>query len=780
MLTLLALSRKFAPLPFLIVTFLLPLCVGAIAAQSADPIPATAERPAAPATGQKPEAAPADAEVGRIAQAMRVDRAPRLDGTLNDPLWQQASPIANFKQREPYEGQPATERTEVRLLYSRNEIYFGIACHGSAVHGPVATQLRRDVAQELDDYFEIVIDSRHDGRNAYVFQINPLGTQRDALITDEQTGDPATGDNQDGDTGWDGVWTSEARITNEGWTATVAIPFSTLNFMHSRDVVWGLNFKRFIRRKNEEDLWSAWRRTFGITKISEAGELHGITDIGSGRLFIVKPYALGGFSHLPDSAAGSGLTPGTTGLYTGGIDVKIGLRSNLVANLTANTDFADSDVDVQQFNLTPYKLFFPEKRQFFLENAGVFAFPMGISSMDQLFFSRQIGIDPVTGEQVPLNGGAKITGSLDGFELGAMDVDTRPSGPNPWANYAVLRVKKSLGRSGSYIGVMGIDKRSGELGSGFNQTIGADGRFVLFKNLVLAGYAAQTRTPGFSSGQSDLGANLFFRSNWLDLQAEHRKIGPSFNPWVGFLERTDCICDYVDAEFKTRPKLAGLRELQFEGFINHAPDTHHSVQTQEWINTFRAEFHNGSFTDDDIVDVFAQRLTTPFNIYKNVNIPVGVYNWERHQLMYATPQDRRLTAQFFERFGSYYNGSLNEAWVRATYRANERLTFSISPQWNRFRLPAPERDFSVVFGAIEADYAFSRFLSLSTIVQVDTANAQGASANIRLRWNYRPDSDLYVIYTAGQQFASLAAVTPAQFYQNRLVVKYTYSFRPRI
>ena len=270
------------------------------------------------------------------------------------------------------------------------------------------------MTQELDDYFEIVIDSRHDRRNAYVFQINPLGTQRDALITDEQAGDT-----QDGDPGWDGVWTSEARITGDGWTATVAIPFSTLNFMRSNDVIWGINFKRFIRRKNEEDLWSGWRRTFGANKISEAGELHGITGIGSGRLFIVKPYALGGFNHLPPSAAASGLTPGTSPLLTGGVDIKIGLRSNLVANLTGNTDFANSDVDVQQFNLTPYPLFYPEKRQFFLENAGVFAFPMSIGeSADQLFFSRQIGIDPVTGQQVPINGGGKLTGSVGGFELG--------------------------------------------------------------------------------------------------------------------------------------------------------------------------------------------------------------------------------------------------------------------------------------------------------------------------------------------------------------------------
>ena len=722
-------------------------------------------------SGQKKEVSPS---VNPIAQAVRVERPPKLDGTLADPLWQKAVPITDFRQREPYEGRPATEGTEVRILYTATDVYFGVVCRDSVARGIVATQLRRDVTQELDDYFEIVIDSRHDRRNAYIFQINPLGTQRDALITDEQASE-----SQDGDPGWDGVWTSEARIGADGWTAAIAIPLATLNFMRSRDVTWGLNFKRFIRRKNEEDLWSGWHRTFGANKISQAGELHGITDIGSGQLFIIKPYGLAGFNHLPPGATANGLTAGTKRLLTGGVDVKIGLRSNLVANLTANTDFANSDVDVQRFNLTPYPLFYPEKRQFFLENAGVFDFPMSVGeSADQLFFSRQIGIDAITGQEVPINAGGKVTGSVGGFELGLMDVDTRSSGPNPHANFAVLRVKRSVGNSGSYIGAMGIDKRSGGPLDNFNDTGGVDGRAVLFKDLILSGFAAQTRTPGFSGGQTNLGAALAYRSDWLDFEADHRKIGPNFNPAVGFLERSDCVCDFVDATFKVRPQVTGLRELNFEGFIYHAPDTHGVVQTQEWQATFRANFHNGSYSDDDIADVFAQRLTMPFNIYKNVFIPVGVYNWARHQLTYGSPQDRRWTINFFERFGGYYSGTLNEARVRSSYRANERLSFSFSEQWNRFRLPLANGNFSVVFGSLETDYAFSRFLSLSTIVQMDTANTQAASANVRLRWNYRPDSDLYVVYTAGQQFASLAAANPVQLYQHRFIVKYTYSFRP--
>jgi hypothetical protein len=287
-----------------------------------------------------------------------------------------------------------------------------------------------------------------------------------------------------------------------------------------------------------------------------------------------------------------------------------------------------------------------------------------------------------------------------------------------------------------------------------------------------------------------LGGSFNYQSNWLELLAERRKIGPGFNPEVGFIERSDCVCDYLDANFKPRPKIRGVRELNFEGFMFHAPDTRHVLQTQEWQNTFRLEFNNGSYSDDDLVDVYTQRLITPFNIYKNVFIPIGEYHWTRHQFTYGSPQDRRITINLFERFGTYYNGRLNEARVRGTYRANERLSFNFAEQWNRFRLGAvtdssatalsnQAGNFSVVFGSFQTNYSFSRFLTLSCLLQMDTANNQAASANIRLRWNYRPDSDLYVIYTAGQRFATLVAVNPPQFYENRFAIKFTYSWQPR-
>ncbi len=711
-------------------------------------------------TGQTTQGSNPITTASRVARALRVDRAPKLDGSLDDPLWQSAEPVTNFRQREPYEGQAPTEKTEVRILYTRRAVYFGIICFDSDAKGIVATELRRDLPQDLDDYFEILIDSTHDRRNAYAFRLNPLGTQSDGLITEERRTE-----SEEFDSGWDGVWSSAAKITSAGWSATVEIPFTTLNFTRLQDVVWGLNFKRFIRRKNEEDLWSAYRRVFGLNKVSEAGELRGITDIGSGRLFIVKPYGLAGFERLSRS--------GFHALHTGGLDIKYGLRSNLVANLTGNTDFADADVDQQQFNLTPFKLFFPEKRQFFLENASVFDFSTGYQ--DLLFFSRQIGIDPNTGQVVPIDGGGKLTGSLGKYEIGLMEVKTRADGPNPYANYGVIRVKRSL-FGDSYVGVMGIDKESGNVLDRFNRTGGVDTRLVFFKNLVLHGYGTRTDSPGGRGGTSNVGAEVSYDTNWLQFQARRDKIGPNYNPEVGFVDRVDSNQTYGGLNLRPRPKIRGVRELNFESFIFHAPDTRGVLQTQEWQTTFRAEFNNGAYTDDDLVDAFIQHINQPFNIYKNVFIPPGIYHFNRHQLTFGSGQDRRFTFNLFERFGTYYRGHLNEANIRFNYRRNARFSISAAENWDRFRLP--QGRFSIVLASLQANYSFSRFLTTSTLVQTDTANSQAVSANVRLRYNYRPDSDFYVIYNVGTRFASLAAANPQQLRETRFAVKFTYSFTP--
>lgn len=323
---------------------------------------------------------------------------------------------------------------------------------------------------------------------------------------------------------------------------------------------------------------------------------------------------------------------------------------------------------------------------------------------------------------------------------------------------------------------MGIDKRSGDPLDSSNQTGGVDTRLVFFKDFIVGAHLAGTQEPGKPSGASDAGASLTYKSNWLDGTVARRKIGPNFNPEVGFIERTDSNQEFVDLTFKMRPQTAGIRELQFEGFLFHAPDTHGVVQTQEWQGTFRAEFHNGAYTDDDIADVFTQRITAPLNIYKSIFIPNGLYHFARHQLTYGSRQDRRFTYNFFERFGGYYGGSLNQFRVRVNYRPGPKFSVSASQTWNRFRLP--QGNFSVNLASLQGNYSFSRFLTLSSTIQMDTANTQAVSANFRLRYNYRPDSDLFLIYNVGTQFVSLAAANPLQIRETRLAIKFTRSFHP--
>jgi hypothetical protein len=693
-------------------------------------------------------------------RAVRVAHPPRLDGMFDDPLWQQAVPVSNFRQREPVEGNPPSESTEVRLLYDSHHIYVGVFCYDANPKAIVATQLRRDLDMSLDDNFAIVIDPTGSRRNGYIFEVNALGTQLDGEVIEEQA---PNGTNEIVDPSWDGLWISAAHINDRGWTATISIPFSTLNFEAGSSATWGINFRRFIRRKNEEVLWSAFRRQAGLWKVSEAGQVGGLRDIASGRLLIVKPYVLGGFTQSSGQS--------TTIQHTGGVDAKYGIRPNLLATLTVNTDFADADVDQQQFNLTPYPLFFPEKRRFFLEHADVFQFLTWNS--DLLFFSRQIGIDAATGQEVPIDAGGKLAGQLGGFDLGIMDVKTRSQGAIPDANYSVARVKRPM-FGDSYIGAIFVDKESGDPIDSYNRTAGVDAKFVLFKDLNIRGFYARNWSPLVQGDDYTAGARVTYQNHWMNLYAGHGTIRPNYNPEVGFVARTDDNPTLAELNLTPRPNLRGIRELQFDSFLDHDPNTAGMPQFQEWTESFRILFQNGALTDNQAVDSYYQRLNQPFNIYKDVFIPAGGYHFTRHQVSYMSSGDRRITFLASERWGDYYTGRLNELTFNTQYRPGEHLALALNNTWNSFRLP--QANFDVVLSGLQVSYAFNRFVNLTTFVQSNTANNEAVSANIRLRYTYRPDSDLYVIYNVGSAFQSLTAQNLMQLRQSRFAVKLTYAW----
>src|SRR5947207_6848014 len=558
----------------------------------------------------------------RVAVAVRAERPPRLDGTLNDTIWSTAPVLEDFRQREPLETQTATEKTEVRILYDSRHIYFGIYCHATAPKDIVATQLRRDLSQALDDNFAIVVDPTLSHRNGYIFEVNPLGTQRDGEIIEERA---PPQDDSIVDSSWDGLWNSAAKITDDGWTATIEVPFSTLNFRGGSDVTWGINFRRFIRRKNEEDEWSGYYRVFGLWRVSQAGTLQGLKGIESRRLLVIKPYGLLGAQSLTGEPWGA--------LHTGGVDVKYGLSSNLIALGTVNTDFSDADVDQQQFNLTPYPIQIPEKRRFFLEASDVFDFLLW--NQDLLFFTRQIGIDPVSGQQVPIDVGGKVAGHAAGLDLGVMDVRTRAEGPNPYANYTVARVKKPL-TPGSYIGFMATDKQSGNPFDPYNRSGGVDAKFVLFGNLNLRGYYAKSWSPGLQGDNTALGGLLTYENNWFNIYAGHGVTEKNFNAEVGFVTRTDDQPTIMLFNFTPRPGVLNIRELVLGGILGHDPDTAGKLIYREWTQNIRVLFNSGAEIDSSPYDVVYQFLGRRLHLYKDIFIPAGGYQFASHQMAYTS------------------------------------------------------------------------------------------------------------------------------------------------
>jgi hypothetical protein len=702
----------------------------------------------------KPATAP------KVAVAVRTDHPPRLDGTLNDPLWSAAPVIGDFRQKEPLETQPATEQTEVRILFDSRHIYFGIRCRDDAPKSIVANELRRDLTQDLDDNFAVIIDPTLSHRNGYVFEVNPLGTQRDGAVIEEQA--PPQSDSIV-DSSWDGLWNSAAKRTDDGWTATIEIPFNTLNFHGGSDVTWGINFRRFIRRKNEEDEWSGYFRVFGFWRLSQAGTLQGLKGIESGRLLVIKPYGLIGSQSVSGQSWDA--------LHTGGVDVKYGLTSNLIALGTVNTDFSDADVDQQQFNLTPFPILIPEKRRFFLEDEDVFNFALW--NEDLLFFSRQIGIDPVSGREVPIDVGGKVAGHAGGFDLGFMDVKTRAEDFAPYANYSVARVKKPL-TPGSYIGFIATNKESGNPLDPYNRSGGLDAKFVVFQNLNLRGYYAKSWTQGLSGENAAFGGRLTYANNWFNIYAGHGITEKNFNPEIGFVTRIDDQPTIVQTEFTPRPHALGIRELGLGGFVFHDPNTEGLLVYKEWSPAIRVQFNNSAQINSDPYDVQHQVLLQPLHLYKNISVPAGAYTFAEHNIAYTSSGNHRMTYTAQALWGDYYSGTLKSATFTAQYRPSAHLTLAANNTLNVFRLP--QGNFSIELAGLQISYAFNRLLNLTTFLQADTGQLQAASANIRLRYTFRPDSDLYVIYNNGTRFQSLVAGNPALVREQRFAIKGTYSW----
>ena len=561
-----------------------------------------------------------------------------IDGVLDEPLYQEVPPISGFIQQEPEEGAPATEQTEVWVSFDDDHFYLSVRCWDSAPESQwIVNDMRRDgrnVGQ--GDFFGVMLDTFYDRRNGNMFAINPIGGRMDGQMTDERTF------NQD----WNPVWELQTGRFAGGWTFEAAFPFTSLRYRPGRAQVWGVNLMRTVRRKNETSFVvpiPVARGQTGIMMASRAATIVGLEVPEDGLSLEVKPYA------ISDLTSDRNTSPPLSNDLNGdvGLDVKYAVTQSLVADLTVNTDFAQVEADEQQINLTRFSLFFPEKREFFLENQGLFAFggagagPFGGGGdTPVLFYSRRIGLDG--GRAVPIDVGGRLTGRLGAFSVGVLNIQTddAPASGAPATNFSVVRLKRDLLRRSS-IGALFTRRSVSTRGPGSNETFGLDGTFGFYDNLNINTYWAKTRT---SALQDDISyrAQLDYNGDRYGVQAQHLVVGTDFNPEVGFLRRDDFEQSSGSFRFSPRPRsIAAIRKLSWEGRFDYITDRAGVVETRQAEGRFRIEFENSDRLNLTYTRSY-EFLDEPFRIAPDTTIPAGGYAFQDVRASYQLGFQRRL------------------------------------------------------------------------------------------------------------------------------------------
>ncbi len=480
------------------------------------------------------------AEAQEQARLIESEEPITFDGRLNEPVWKRAPAVTGFRQREPVEGQDASETTQIRLVFHGKTLYLGVTCFDANPELIVAKEMKRDGDVDSDDSVAVVLDTYLDHRNAFYFSFNPNGVLKDALVVDE-----GSGFNVD----WNGAWDVKASVTAEGWQAEVMIPFDTLRFRNDGRQAWGANFRRLIRRKNEEVLWQAWGRNAGLMRISEAGAVTGIPRIERAHRFELRPYGVGAWVLAPSPSAPSRLEGDLES--KAGLDAKLKLTENLTADVTLNTDFAQTEVDRAVVNLSRFPVQFPEKRDFFLENAGFFDFAS--PGETRVFFSRRIGLSS-KGEPLPMDYGGRITGKIGRFDVGLLDAQSGASNQAPAMNSSVIRAKLGVLKK-SYLGAIVTNAhRSGD--GRDSQAYGVDASFsfssVFHQNMSITSSLAQTSAPGLRSDRSAGYFGITWPNDNLDAFFNYSYVQKNFDPQVGFLQRSSF--EHYSAKWRFQPR----------------------------------------------------------------------------------------------------------------------------------------------------------------------------------------------------------------------------------
>jgi hypothetical protein len=733
--------------------------------------PSAAAQPPAAAPARAP-APPRAAGPAPTVSAHRVATPISIDGTLDEAVYASTPAIGGFVQQEPNEFQPATERTEAWIFFDDRSIYVSARCWETAPDRRVANEMRRDTNQlRQNDTFAVLFDTFHDKRNGYLFYANSIGGFADSQITDE--GPP----NVD----WNTVWSVRTAEFEGGWTIEMAIPFKSLRYAPGREQTWGLNLRRVVRWKNEWSYLGQVPRaltTFrGMLKVSSAGTLTGLEAPTGTRTIEIKPYALGSVStdRTTQPPVGGDST------FNAGGDLKYGITQNLTADLTVNTDFAQVEVDEQQVNLTRFNLFFPEKRDFFLEGAGTFAFAgrasaglaAGSGDTPYLFFSRRIGLDG--GREVPLVVGGRVTGKAGKLTVGALNVQTgNETAVNvDSANHTVLRVKRDiLGRS--YVGGMVTHRTATPGRVGSNDGVGVDSSFGFYQNVRVDGYVAATRSEGRDGDNLSYRGFFDYNADRYGVQAERLEVQPEFLPELGFLRRTDFRRNFSLLRFSPRPTgVPHLRKVTTQASLNYTTNTDNRLDTREQVGQLQVEFTNSDVAGVIYTDTM-DRLVRPFAIAPDIRIPVGTYDFHTTQVSYTAGQQRKVSGAVVYETGTFYSGTrqslaLNAARIELTPR------FSLEPSFSVNQVDLLEGSFTATVARARTTFTVTPRMYVSGIVQYNSTNTSVGS-NVRFRWEYQPGSEVFVVYTDDYNTDTLPSVEPLR--NRALVVKVNRLFRP--
>ena len=693
----------------------------------------------------------------RTVQSARVTSPMEIDGQLDEAFYRTVQPSSDFIQIEPEDGAPATEKTEMWVGFDDENIYVAFRCWESRMDRLVAKEMRRDNTAVWggDDIVVFYVDTFNDGRNGFQFVINSIGGRTDGQAYNDGAY------NSD----WNTVWDFATGRFEGGWTVEMAVPFKSLRYQPGAEQVWGINAVRTSRWKNELSFLNKVpkeRGQQGVHFSSVAGLLQGIVAPSGSRNLEVKPYAIS--NATGQAAAAGGMRNDIKAAI--GADAKYGLTQNLTLDLTYNTDFAQVEADQQQVNLTRFSLFFPEKRDFFLENQGTFSFggppAFGTTDMPVLFYSRRIGLE--RGLAVPIRGGGRLTGRVGPYTLGVINMQTGDEEAVAAAptNFSVVRVKRDILRR-SNVGVLMTGRKASAGGLQDNFAYGIDSTLGFFQNLNINSYWARTEDDprvrrADRRDRDSYRSQLDYNGDRYGLQLERLDVGSGFAPGVGFVRRADMRRTSAETRFSPRPRRnTVVRKYYLEAQVDYIENGAGRLETREQEAMFGIDFQNADRFFAAYVSNY-EFLPAPFRIASNVTLPVGGYNFDGVRVHYNRANRQRIAGNLTFEKGSFYNGD-RTAFSVGSGRVNLTPKFSLEPTYSVNRVSLVQGDFTTQLIGSRVTFTTTPFMFTSALIQYNS-DSHSLSANVRLRWEYRPGSELFIVYnderdTFGQRFPDL-------------------------